>query len=75
MGRHQDLKCANCGIVIRWQPTLVDDNAYCCHGCAEGGPCVCDYDNLPQLGAFKPMVRQSIDRTSAFSQGAGPSGE
>jgi hypothetical protein len=40
--------CANCGIVIGWQPTIVDGREYCCLGCAEGGPCNCDYDNLPR---------------------------
>lgn len=40
--------CANCGIEIRWQPTIVDGKAYCCLGCAQGGPCTCDYSNLPQ---------------------------
>ena len=52
----QELKCANCGIVIRWQPTLVDGKVYCCVGCAQGGPCRCDYDDLPLPGALKPMV-------------------
>lgn len=75
MGRQQDLKCANCNIVIHWQPTLVDDRAYCCHGCAEGGPCACDYDNLPSLGAFKPMVHRCIDEASIFSWGADRSSE
>lgn len=44
------LVCANCGIPIRWQPTLIDDKAYCCLGCAAGGPCQCDYDHLPMPG-------------------------
>jgi len=39
--------CANCGIEIRWQPTIVDAEAYCCWGCSQGGPCTCDYSNLP----------------------------
>jgi hypothetical protein len=50
--------CANCGIVIRWQPTIVDDRLFCCLGCAEGGPCECDYDNLPEPGQTKAMVLQ-----------------
>jgi hypothetical protein len=51
--------CANCGIVIRWEPTIVDGKAYCCLGCAHGGPCVCDYDNLPQTGNVNALVRQA----------------
>ena len=39
--------CSNCGIAIRWQPTIVDGEAYCCWGCSQGGPCSCDYSNLP----------------------------
>jgi hypothetical protein len=41
------LVCANCGIEIRWQPTIVDGKPYCCWGCSQGGPCNCDYSNLP----------------------------
>ncbi len=48
--------CANCGIVIRWQPTIVDGKTYCCLGCAQGGPCECDYDNLPQPGEMRAMM-------------------
>ena len=40
-------KCANCGINIRWKPTVVDGREYCCVGCSHGGPCTSDYDNLP----------------------------
>ena len=39
--------CANCGIEIRWRPTIVDGVAYCCLGCSRGGPCECDYSRLP----------------------------
>ena len=39
--------CANCGIEIRWQPTIVDGVSYCCLGCSRGGPCECDYSRLP----------------------------
>jgi len=42
------MKCANCGIEIRWQPTIVDGKTYCCIGCSQGGPCTCDYEHLPQ---------------------------
>ena len=40
--------CANCGFEFNWQPTIVDGVAYCCIGCSQGGPCCCDYGNLPQ---------------------------
>jgi hypothetical protein len=48
--------CANCGILIRWQPTMVDGNLYCCLGCAQGGPCECDYGNLPRRDQISAMV-------------------
>ncbi len=39
-------RCENCEIEIRWRPTVVDDHMFCCLGCAEGGPCTCDYSAL-----------------------------
>lgn len=35
--------CANCDIEILWPAVVVQDTAYCCTGCAAGGPCNCDY--------------------------------
>jgi hypothetical protein len=56
----QEPVCVNCGIVIRWQPTIVDTKIYCCLGCAQGGPCECDYDNLPHLDETNPMVLHRV---------------
>ncbi|HLX58124.1 MAG TPA: hypothetical protein VKR83_13970 [Ktedonobacteraceae bacterium] len=39
----QALRCANCDIEILWAPILARGIAYCCTGCASGGPCNCDY--------------------------------
>lgn len=50
------LRCHNCGIIIRWQPTIIEGKAYCCMGCAQGGPCECDYDNLPQEDEANALV-------------------
>jgi hypothetical protein len=44
------LHCANCGLAIDWTPVRVDRNAYCCGGCALGGPCYCSYDSNDRLG-------------------------
>jgi len=52
--------CANCGIVIRWQPTTVHGRAYCCAGCALGGPCECDYDHLPARAVVIRRIRFEI---------------
>ena len=52
------LECKNCGIRIRWRPTVVDGQAYCCVGCSHGGPCTCDYENLP-LGEMTLVHQRS----------------
>jgi hypothetical protein len=52
--------CENCGIEIRWQPTVVDGHTFCCTGCAQGGPCECDYDNLPRLHEINALVLRTI---------------
>ena len=51
--------CANCGIEIHWQPTIVDGRTYCCPGCAQGGPCTCDYSNLPRIGESRAIIRHT----------------
>jgi len=50
--------CSNCGIPISWQPTVVDGRTYCCLGCARGGPCTCDYSNLPRRGEYRAIFLQ-----------------
>ncbi len=56
-------KCANCGIEIRWQPTVIDGVVYCCLGCSRGGPCDCNYSDLPN-GADRlvPVVCQDQNK-------------
>jgi len=55
-------KCANCQIAIRWRPTIVNGKFYCCLGCAEGGPCTCDYSRLPKSGEVQAIVlRQEME--------------
>jgi hypothetical protein len=56
---HQQPVCENCGIIIHWQATIVNGAYYCCPGCAKGGPCDCDYDNLPRSEEPNPMVLQA----------------
>lgn len=41
------LRCANCDIEIEWGPTILRGTTFCCEGCARGGPCSCDYSDLP----------------------------
>jgi hypothetical protein len=52
--------CANCGIEIRWRPTIVDGVAYCCLGCSRGGPCECDYSRLPRTDDHTAIVPFAI---------------
>jgi len=60
--------CENCGIAIRWQATIVAGKVYCCPGCSQGGPCECDYDNLPQASRAGAMtLRRAEDRQAAES--------
>jgi len=52
--------CMNCGIEIRWQPTLVDGKLYCCVGCSKGGPCTCDYEQLPRPSSNAALARRIL---------------
>ena len=50
------MKCKTCGIPVRWKPTIVGSELYCCMGCAYGGPCVCDYERLPDPDDLAAIV-------------------
>jgi hypothetical protein len=45
--RLQPLTCATCEITIAGAPIYHDGAAFCCAGCAAGGPCICSYDDEP----------------------------
>lgn len=34
-------RCANCEITVDDEAVDRDGDAYCCDGCADGGPCIC----------------------------------
>jgi hypothetical protein len=51
-------RCANCAVEIPWPPTMHLGQAYCCGGCAQGGPCYCSYD-LTTLER-QPAPRQPV---------------
>ena len=36
--------CASCDGLLIDRPVYRMDEAYCCIGCAHGGPCVCTYE-------------------------------
>ncbi|MGH2513962.1 MAG: hypothetical protein ACRDGQ_14925 [Candidatus Limnocylindrales bacterium] len=48
--RTHTARCVNCEAEINWQPIRRFDQAYCCLGCASGGPCICTYDLADQGG-------------------------
>lgn len=54
--------CRNCGIEIQWQPVIVDREPYCCLGCAQGGPCQCDYARLPSPDAPAALARRAASQ-------------
>ena len=37
--------CASCEIPLTGWPLYRSDEAFCCAGCADGGPCVCTYES------------------------------
>ncbi len=53
--------CASCDGVITDRPVYRMDEAYCCLGCAQNGPCICTYeqdladDGVNNLGLPFPM--------------------
>ena len=36
--------CASCEFELTGRPVYRRDEAYCCLGCAGGGPCICTYE-------------------------------
>lgn len=49
-------RCASCEDRITGRPVYRMDEAYCCAGCAVGGPCTCSYD--------VEMADDGVDRLS-----------
>ncbi len=62
-------RCASCDIELDDTPSPVGGSEYCCHGCAQGGPCVCSYVNAsaryPRNGHGNKSI---IDLYGGFSQ-------
>jgi hypothetical protein len=67
------LNCLSCEIELEDAPVLRDGGAFCCHGCAQGGPCVCTYDSyqrrVSSIGREKAVaIREILD---AYSRSVG----
>lgn len=62
------MRCASCDVDLNGaRPTIVDGAAYCCAGCAGGGPCTCSYEEehlrLARYGlGWRVQVRDLLDR-------------
>src|SRR5205809_8016486 len=44
--RRETVICATCELEVPWTPVRLGARAYCCEGCAVGGPCFCSYDDI-----------------------------
>src|SRR5207244_9452306 len=44
--RRETVICATCELEVPWTPVRRGARAYCCEGCAVGGPCFCSYDDI-----------------------------
>lgn len=60
--------CASCDQLFIDPPVYRMDEAYCCLGCAQGGPCVCTYeadladdgvDHLGLLSGMEPVAAEA----------------
>ena len=62
------MRCSSCDIDLTGvRPIAVDGRSYCCSGCAEGGPCICTYEDehlrLSRNGyGWRVMVGELLDR-------------
>ncbi len=55
--------CANCFEELRSNHFLSKDIAYCCFGCAQGGPCTCTYQGSPTQPALEAvLMEEDYDR-------------
>jgi hypothetical protein len=62
---HGPARCANCWLDIPWRPVVAQGQAYCCGGCAQGGPCHCSYDApaAPDDARQLPRREEGTDAT------------
>ena len=54
--------CATCELEVRWTPVRRGMRAYCCDGCAAGGPCSCSYDDIYTSGDRCQSSKAGSDR-------------
>jgi hypothetical protein len=65
--------CASCEIRMTGTPVYRMDEAYCCVGCAHGGPCVCTYEaDIADDGVSGLGLLASPDATPSVPEPAQP---
>lgn len=60
MPARDPVACATCEFEVIWPPVERVGRAYCCDGCAMGGPCTCSYDERPDP---EVIMRQHVSRS------------
>jgi hypothetical protein len=66
--------CASCDGTITGEPVYRMDEAYCCLGCADGGPCICSYeqdladDGVDHLGLPFPLSMNEPEPAAAVGE-------
>jgi hypothetical protein len=48
---------------------MIDGHSYCCLGCAMGGPCSCDYSDLPVVGRCVAIICTVTWKADPLPQG------
>lgn len=65
--------CASCDGTLIGTPVYRMDEAYCCAGCAQGGPCLCTYeadladDGVDHLG-LPFLVKEDVPATATIGE-------
>ncbi|NJD28997.1 MAG: hypothetical protein FIA92_11945 [Chloroflexi bacterium] len=63
--------CASCEAFISGRPVYRMDEAYCCIGCAAGGPCICTYEaDMADDGVDHLGLLFSVEPVAAEAPGA-----
>ena len=56
-----DWVCTTCRIEISGRPTFHVGLAFCCAGCVAEGPCICSYDDAPDVPASTDPLPTMLD--------------
>ena len=62
--------CANCFEELRREHFLSKDIAYCCFGCAQGGPCTCTYQSSPAEPVLEAAIIEEDSNRETSQDGA-----